>query len=106
MVETRQQRFKGKHHKLHLLRYGPYKIMERVGDNAYKLELPPQLGIHVVLNINNPKRFEQSLLEEEVAVKHPVDIILDFQPPLLEDTILEQRTRHTRAQTHTSYLVG
>jgi len=79
-VETRQQRFKGKHHKLHLLRYGPYKIMERVGDNAYKCELHPQLD--------------------------PVDIILDFQPPLLEDTILEQRTRHTRAQTHTSYLVG
>jgi hypothetical protein len=62
-VETRQQRFKGKHHKLHLLRYGPYKIMERVGGNAYKCKLPPQLGIHVVLNINNPKRFEQSLLE-------------------------------------------
>jgi len=101
-----KQRFKGKHHKLHLLRSGPYKILECIGDNAYKLELPPQFGIHDVLDFNNLKRFEPYLVDEDVVVQHLVDIILDLQPPPLEDTILEQRTRHTRSQEYTSYLVG
>jgi len=98
--------FKGQHHKMHPLRYGPYKILERIGDNAYRHKLPPQLGIHDVLNVNNLKPFEPPLLEEEVQVHHPMDVIQDFQPPLRENTILEQHTQHTRAQNYTSYLVG
>jgi hypothetical protein len=105
-LQLDKQRFKGQHHKLHPLRYGPYTVLERIGDNAYHLDLPPQLGIHDVLNVNNLKLFESSLLEEVVPVQHLVDNIPYFQPPLLEDTILEQRIRQTRSTEYISYLVG
>jgi hypothetical protein len=101
-----KQRFKGQHHKLHPLRYGPYIVLKRIGDNDYPLDLPLQLGIHDVLNINNLQLFELSLLEEVVPVQHPVDNIPDFQSPLLEDTILEQRIRQIRSTEYISYFVG
>jgi len=94
-----------KHHKLHPLRYGPYKVLKCISDNPYKLELPPQLSIHDVLNVSNLKWFEPSLLEEEVHVQHPIDVIPEFQPSLLGNKILEQRTRNMRAHTYTYYLV-
>jgi len=81
-------------------------VLECIGDNAYRLDLPPQLGIHDVLNVNNLKLFEPSLLEEVVPVQHPVDNIPDFQSPLLEDTILEQRIRQIRSTEYISYFVG
>jgi hypothetical protein len=101
-----KQPFKGQHHKLHPLRYGPYTVLECIGENAYHLDLPSQLDIHDVLNVNNLKLFEPPLLEEAVTVHHPVDNIPYFQPPLLADTILDSKTRTTRQQKYLSYLVG
>ena len=101
-----KNRFKGHHHKLHPLRYGPYTVLECIGENAYRLDLPTQLGIHDVLNVNNLKLFEPPLLDEAVTVHHPVDNIPDFQPPLLSDQILDSHIRTTRKQQYISYLVG
>ena len=101
-----KNRFKGHHHKLHPLRYGPYTVLECIGENAYRLDLPTQLGIHDVLNVNNLKLFEPPLLDEAVTVHHPVDNIPYFQPPLLSDQILDSHIRTTRKQQYISYLVG
>jgi hypothetical protein len=30
---------------------GPYKIIEKINDNAYKLELPPEFGVGPIFNI-------------------------------------------------------
>jgi hypothetical protein len=30
---------------------GPFKILEKVNDNAYKLELPPDFGVSLTFNI-------------------------------------------------------
>jgi hypothetical protein len=105
-LQMDKQCFKGRHHKLHPLRYGPYTVLDRIGENAYRLDLPPHLGIHDVLNVNNLKLFEPPLLEDTVTVIHLVDNILDFQHPLLMDQILDRKTRTTRQQQHVSYLVG
>ena len=101
-----KQRFKGQHHKLHPLRYGPYLILERIGENAYRLELPAQLGIHNVVNVNCLKWFEPPLLEEVVQIHHPADNIPDFQMPLETDKILDTRSTSTRAHQHVAYLIG
>jgi hypothetical protein len=32
---------------------GPFKILEKINDNAYKLELPPEFGVSPTFNISN-----------------------------------------------------
>jgi hypothetical protein len=101
-----KKRFKSHHHKLLPIRYGPYTILDKIGENTYRLDLPPQLGIHNVINVNHLNLFEPSLLEELVTITHPVDNILNFQLPLAKDTVLDTLTRSTRHHTYTSYLVA
>ena len=72
-----KKHFKGHHHKLLPIRYSLYTILNKIGENAYKMDLPPQLGIHNVINVNHVKLFEPSLLEEPITITHPVDNILD-----------------------------
>ena len=36
---------------------GPYKILEKINDNAYKLELPPEFGISPTFNISDLKPY-------------------------------------------------
>jgi len=97
--------FRGGHHKLHPIWYGLYTITERIGEDAYRLDLPLQLGIHVVINVNNLKLYISSLLDEEVTITHLVDNIPDFQLPLLEDTILETNVRTNLNNQYTSFLI-
>jgi hypothetical protein len=32
---------------------GPFKILEKINDNAYKLELPPEFGVSPTFNISD-----------------------------------------------------
>jgi hypothetical protein len=34
---------------------GPFKILEKINDNAYKLELPPEFGVSPTFNISDLK---------------------------------------------------
>jgi len=36
-----------------------------MGDNAYKLILPPYMCIYLVVNVKNPKLYEPSILNQE-----------------------------------------
>jgi hypothetical protein len=38
-------------HKLSFRYFGPYKILQHVGQVAYKLELPPDARIHPVVHV-------------------------------------------------------
>ena len=39
---------------------GPFKVTRVINDNAYELELPPQLRIHPVQNISKLRRYRRS----------------------------------------------
>jgi hypothetical protein len=41
---------------------GPFKIIEKINDNAYKLELPPEFGVSPTFNISD---FRPYLREED-----------------------------------------
>ena len=36
---------------------GPYKIIQKINDNAYKLELPPEFGVSPTFNIADLKPY-------------------------------------------------
>jgi hypothetical protein len=49
---------------------GPFKILAKINDNAYKLELPPEFGVSPSFNISDLRRY---LGEEDDAVKDDVN---------------------------------
>ena len=53
-VHLRTERFpKKRKNKLMPRAEGPYKVMERVNDNAYKIELPGDYGVHATFNVGD-----------------------------------------------------
>ena len=44
------------HHKLLFKFYGPFRILERIGESAYRLQLPPNSRIHPVLHVSQLKQ--------------------------------------------------
>lgn len=53
-IHLRKERFPGKRkNKLMPRAEGPYKVIERVNDNAYKIELPGDYGVHATFNVGD-----------------------------------------------------
>jgi hypothetical protein len=48
---------------------GPFKIIEKINDNAYKLELPPEFGVSPTFNISDLKPYlgEEDELESRMT---------------------------------------
>jgi hypothetical protein len=49
---------------------GPFKILEKINDNAYKLELPPEFGVSPTFNISDLKPYlgEEDVLESRTTL--------------------------------------
>lgn len=45
------------------IRYGPFKILEKIGDNAFRLDLPSYMKIYDVVNVKNLRLYEPPLIE-------------------------------------------
>ena len=45
--------------------YGPFKILEKIGNNAFKLYLPPYMQIYSVVNVENLRLFEPTLIDDQ-----------------------------------------
>lgn len=64
-----------------------YTIIQQMSPNAFKLELPPQVGIHDVVNVSQILLYKPPHLKESVPITHQETTIPDFQPSLLENNI-------------------
>ena len=58
--------------KIKALRYGPFEILEKVGDNSYRLSLPPYMHIHLVVNVDILTLYEPSMLVKKRNKSYPI----------------------------------
>ena len=65
---------------------------------AYRFSLPPYTCIHSVENVENLKLYEPSMLdqEEEQVLPTTEDLAPNAHAELVEDTVLQKRSRTTR----------
>ena len=60
-----KERLKGEGKKLKPIRYGPFKILEKIGNNAFRLDLPPYMQMYAVVNVENLKLYEPPLIDDQ-----------------------------------------
>ena len=94
-----KERLKGEGKKLKPIRYGPFEILEKIGNNAFHLNLPPYMQMYAVVNVENLRLYEPPLIDDQG--KHvQIPSIDDFSPEYLselqQDTILDRKIRTSK----------
>ena len=81
-----------------------------IGDNVFRLDLPPYLGMYSVINAEYLKLFEPPLLDDDgddkMILPHVDDLWFDREEPLKEDCILERKVHKSRRGEIVSFLIG
>lgn len=117
MVRLRPERFQPRvTKKLHACSSGPYEILNRVGPNAYVLNLPSDLGISSTFNVEDLVHFHGSSSPFVNPFSNPQTPVPQFPQPIppppplahrrevIED-ILDEQTISTRQGGYQKYLV-
>ena len=88
------------------INYGPFKIMDNIGTNAFHLDLSSYMHMYSVVNVENLKLYEPPMIVDEVEnVKVPIfhDFTPEYLDGLQEDVILDRKTM-TSGQGDVEYL--
>jgi hypothetical protein len=94
-----KERMQGEGKKLKPIRYGPFKILKQVGNNAFQLDLPSYMQMYSVVNVENLRLYEPPLIvdyESDIQLPSIEDFSPEFLDELKEDAILDRRTRTSR----------
>jgi len=87
---------KGEGKKLRPIWYGPFTILENIGNNAFHLDFPIYMQMYSVVNVENLKLYEPPLIMDTNKLG-TVPIVDDFAPEYLNELpkaiILDRRTR-------------
>jgi hypothetical protein len=63
-LHLNKERLLGPGKKIKASRYGPFEVLEKVGVNTYRISLPPYMHIYSVVNVENLKLYEPSMLDQ------------------------------------------
>jgi hypothetical protein len=94
-----KHRLKGEGQKLKPNRYGPFKILEKIGNNAFHLDLRPYIQMYEVVNVENLRWYEPPLIDdqgEHVQIPSIDDFSPEYLSELHEDKILDRRIRTSK----------
>ena len=89
----------GEGKKLKPILYGPFKIIEKVGNNAFQLDFPSYMQMYLVVNVENIHLYEPPLIDDQgsdVQLPSIGYFSPEFLDELKEDIILERRTRASK----------
>lgn len=89
----------GEGKKLKPIRYGPFEILEKIGTNAFRLNLPPYMQIYSVVNVENLKLYEPPMIfDEETNIQVPSvdDLAPEYMSELPEDVTLDRNIRSSK----------
>ena len=59
-----KERMQGEGKNLKPIRYGLFKIIKQVGNNAFQLDLPSYMQIYSVINVANLRLYEPPLIDD------------------------------------------
>ena len=93
---------RGGKHKLSPKFYGPYKILRRVGEVAYVLELPKSSKIHNTFHVSSLKRVVGQMVTVQTELS---ELDEEGKLQLEPEAILKRRTRQLRHRNITEYLI-
>jgi hypothetical protein len=103
---------KGTPHKLLMKKIGPLKILHKYGNNAYEVELPPNLGISPIFNVGDLYPFKGTIDEDTLGSATSSEDTYDWvhdlpmpQPITLESILDSKVIKKTRKGVYKEYLV-
>jgi hypothetical protein len=110
MIHLKKERLpKGQHTKLMMKKIGPFKILQKCGNNAYRVELPPDVGLSPIFNVSDLFAFKEptDACDAGTGQGDPVgDVPLPKAHKPQIECILDRRvSKKTRRATYYSYLV-
>ena len=88
----------GEGKKIKPIRYGPFRIVEKIGENAFFLDLPAYMHIYPVVNADCLRLFEPSMVEdpkEQSQLPSIDDLLPEYLNELQEDIVLDRKVRTT-----------
>ena len=101
---------RGSHTKLMMKKIGPCEILEKYGENAYKVALPPDVAISSIFNVSDITLYKGSNKEVGAeAKKHESNDWIQGLPskekPQMECIINSREAMRTRNKVHLEHLV-
>ena len=89
----------GEGKKLKPIRYGPFKIIKKVGNNAFQLDFPSYMQMYSFFNVEKLRLYEPPLIDDQgsdVQLPSIEDFSPEFLDELKEDIILDRRIRASK----------
>jgi hypothetical protein len=80
-LHINKDRMKGEGKNLKPIRYGPFNILEKIGTNTFRLDLPSYMQMYSVVNVENLKLYEPPMImdkDEGVQVLTVDDFSLEY----------------------------